>query len=64
LKIYDILGKEVAILVNGEKTAGNYEVEFDGGDLPSGIYCYTLSVSSQNGQAGNFSETKKLVLLK
>jgi len=64
LKVYDNLGKEVAILVSGEKTAGNYEVEFDGSALPSGIYFYRLTVLSKYGKAGNFSETKKLMLLK
>ena len=57
LKIYDILGNEVATLVNETKPAGEYEVEFDGNKLPSGIYYYRL-------HAGNFSETKKLVLMK
>jgi hypothetical protein len=57
LKVYDILGREVAILVNEEKPAGEYEVEFDGADLPSGIYFYQLKTS-------NYSETKKMVLLK
>jgi photosystem II stability/assembly factor-like uncharacterized protein len=67
LKIYDVLGREVATLVNEEKPAGVYEVEFSaiggsasGGDaltLPSGIYFYRI-------KAGNFIETKKMVLLK
>jgi len=57
LKVYDILGREVATLVNEEKPAGTYEVEFDGTGLPSGIYFYKLT-------AGKFSSTKKLVLLK
>ncbi len=57
LKVYDVLGREIATLVNEEKQAGNYEVKFDGSDLPSGIYYYRLSV-------GNFSETKKLTLMK
>jgi hypothetical protein len=57
LKIYDILGNEVATLVNEEKPAGTYEVEFDAIDLPSGIYFYQL-------KAGSFIETKKMVLLK
>jgi glucose/arabinose dehydrogenase len=67
LKVYDVLGREIALLVNEEKPAGNYEVKFDGSDLPSGIYYYRLSVSAwtnQDGQVGNFSNTKKLVLLK
>ena len=57
LKIYDVLGNEVAILVNKEKPAGNYEVEFDATGLPSGIYFYTL-------RSGSFVETKKMVLMK
>ena len=62
LKIYDILGREVATLVNKEMLPGSYEVKFtakgeDGRNLPSGIYFYRL-------QAGNFSQTKKLLLLK
>ena len=57
LKFYDVLGNEVATLVNEEKPAGSYEVEFDGRKLSSGIYFYRL-------QAGSFAETKKMVLLK
>ncbi len=57
LKVYDILGNEVATLVNEEKTAGEYEIEFSGSELPSGIYFYTL-------RAGNFFQTKKMILLK
>ncbi|MBK7379471.1 MAG: T9SS type A sorting domain-containing protein [Ignavibacteriales bacterium] len=57
LKVYDVLGNEVAILVNEEKPAGKYEVTFDASQLSSGIYFYTL-------KAGTFVETKKLILLK
>jgi hypothetical protein len=57
LKVYDLLGREVATLVNEEKPAGEYEIEFDGTRLPSGIYFYQL-------KAGNYIETKKMVLLK
>ena len=57
LKVYDMLGKEVTTLVNEERRTGNYKVDFDGSYLPSGVYFYRM-------QAGNFSETKKLVLLK
>jgi hypothetical protein len=57
LKVYDILGREVATLVNEEKPAGEYEVEFNAANLPSGIYFYQIN-------AGNFVETKKMVLLK
>jgi hypothetical protein len=57
LKVYDILGNEIATLVNEEKPAGEYEVEFNGSELPSGIYFYQL-------KAGNYIETKKMMLLK
>jgi len=57
LKVYDVLGTEVATLVNEEKPQGTYEVEFDGTDLPSGIYIYRLT-------SGSFTASKKLVLLK
>jgi hypothetical protein len=57
LKVYDVLGNEVFTLVEEEKPAGTYEVEFDGAELPSGIYFYQL-------KAGSFIETKKMVLLR
>jgi len=57
LKIYDLLGNEITTLVNEFKPAGNYEVMFDGRNLPSGVYYYRL-------QSGKFTETKKLVLLR
>jgi hypothetical protein len=57
LKIYDVLGNEIATLINEEKPAGEYEVKFDGSSLSSGLYFYRL-------QAGNYSKTMKLTLLK
>jgi len=57
LKVYDVLGNEVEILVNENKEAGNYEVNFNATGLSSGIYFYTL-------RSGNFIETKKMILLK
>jgi hypothetical protein len=57
LKVYDVLGNEVATIVNEEKSAGRYEVEFMGDELTSGIYFYQL-------KAGSFVETKKMVLFK
>jgi len=57
LIVYDLLGNEVATLVNEEKPAGTYEVEFDGTGLPSGIYFYQL-------KAGSFIETKKMILIR
>ncbi len=57
LKVYDILGNEVATLVNKELPPGEYEVEFNAANLPSGVYFYRLT-------AGSYSSTKKLMLLK
>ena len=57
LKVYDILGREVASLVNETKAPGNYELTFDASKLSSGIYFYRLT-------AGNFIQTKKMILLK
>jgi hypothetical protein len=57
LKVYDVLGREVATLVNEEKHPGVYEVEFNTSELSSGIYFYKL-------QAENYSSTKKMIYLK
>ncbi len=57
LKVYDILGKEVATLINEEKSVGNYKVEFNASNLSSGIYFYRM-------QAGSFVSTKKFILLR
>jgi len=63
LKVYNVLGKEVATLVSEEKPAGSYEVEFNSVktlhamSLPSGVYFYQL-------RAGDYNETKKMILLK
>jgi len=57
IKIYDAVGKEVAVVVNEMKTAGTYQIEFNAVGLSSGIYYYSI-------QAGTFSETKKMILMK
>jgi len=57
LKVYDVLGNEIATLVNEEKSIGSYAVEFNATGLPNGIYFYQL-------QAGSFVETKKMILLR
>lgn len=57
LRIYDVLGTEVATLVDEFRQAGNYEVNFDSRQLSSGVYFYKL-------QAGSFVETKKMILLR
>ncbi len=57
LVVYDILGREVATLVNERKAAGRYEVKFDGSGLASGVYIYRLT-------AGSFVQTRKMILLR
>lgn len=57
LNIYNILGEIVSTLVNQEQPAGEYEVEFNGAELSSGVYYYRIT-------AGDFTDTKKLILLK
>jgi len=57
LKIYDAIGNELAVLVDQQKSAGEYEVEFDASKLGSGVYFYTLT-------AGDFIQSKKMILIK
>ncbi len=57
LIVYDLLGREVAVLVNEKLRPGEYEVDFNASNYPSGVYYYKLS-------AGNFSETRKMVIVK
>ncbi len=57
LKVYDVLGREVATLVNEEKPIGNYEAEFNSKGMSSGMYFYKI-------EAGNFVKVKKMILLK
>jgi hypothetical protein len=57
IRVYDLLGEELVTLVNEEKSAGSYEVNFDAGQLSSGFYIYTI-------KAGNFTSTKKMILMK
>jgi len=57
LKVFDVSGKEISTLVNQKQPQGNYECEFNASDLTSGIYFYRI-------QAGNYIETKKMILLK
>ena len=79
LKVYDVLGREVATLVNEEKLPGHYVVSFDArssnfGVLPSGVYFYQLFAAPlaprdllttrREGQASSIAQTKKLLLLK
>jgi len=56
LSVYDLLGREVALLVNEKKAPGSYEVKFDASGLVSGVYLCRL-------QAGNFMQTNKMILI-
>ncbi|HAP36871.1 MAG TPA: hypothetical protein DCQ28_13415 [Bacteroidetes bacterium] len=57
LTVYDLLGKQIATVVNKKQESGNYSVYFDASNVPSGVYYYEL-------RAGNFIETKKMIVLK
>ena len=57
LKVYDVLGNEIVTLVNEEKPAGSYEVEFNANRLSAGVYYYSIVTD-------NFVQTKKMILLK
>ncbi|MCX6168802.1 MAG: T9SS type A sorting domain-containing protein [Ignavibacteriales bacterium] len=57
IRVYDLVGREIALLVNENKSAGNYSVHFDGSKLSSGVYYYRI-------QAGEFSTVKKMLLMK
>jgi hypothetical protein len=57
LTVYDIMGREVMVLVNEEQKAGYYQLEFNAGHLASGIYIYRL-------QTGQFVSTKKMVVIR
>lgn len=57
IAVYDVLGKEIAVLLNEKQNAGQYEIEFDGSNISSGIYFYTLT-------SGDFRETKKMLIVK
>ncbi len=57
LKVYDMLGKEIRTLIDGNQQKGTYNTTFDASGLPSGIYFYTLRTNS-------FVETKKMMLVK
>lgn len=62
LKVYDLLGREVATILDEEKPAGEFHQFFDANDLSSGIYIYQISVTTSSGK--NFIQSKKMTLIK
>jgi len=57
IKVFDVLGNEIAVLVNDERPIGTHTIDFNSTNIPSGIYFYRI-------EANNFSQTKKMILLK
>ena len=66
LKVYDILGNEIATLVNEEKPAGSYSVRFDADNLSSGVYFYKISFDNESNKFvfDGLNKTMKLILIK
>lgn len=65
LSVFDITGKEIAVLVNQRQNSGNYSVNWNAIDFPSGVYFYRLSIYSDNSNpSGIYTETRRLLLLK
>jgi hypothetical protein len=65
LKVYDVLGNEIAILINEDKSAGSYEIEFNASSLASGIYFYRIqAVDPESSSGPGFVATKKMLLLR
>ena len=62
IRVYDILGKEIRSIIEEEQSAGQYEVVFESNDLPSGVYFYVLTATSENGL--RIKEGKKMIILK
>lgn len=64
LKVFDLLGREIAVLVNEVKTAGSYSAQWNAMNIPSGMYFYRLQVTKNTNGAENFVQTKKMMLVK
>ncbi|NUN11013.1 MAG: T9SS type A sorting domain-containing protein, partial [Ignavibacteriaceae bacterium] len=66
LKVYDLLGREISVLVNEKKQPGEYTVTFDGRKLASGIYLYELRArpSIPQGDSGSIRSVKKMILVR
>jgi len=64
LKVFDITGKEIAVLVNENLNAGTYNVDFDASQLASGTYFYRLVVGENTNNGGSFTDVKKMIVVK
>ena len=65
LKVYDVLGREVATLVDGIRNAGSYTVHWNASSMPSGMYLYRLQARQMHSeQTGEYVATKKMLLVK
>ena len=64
LQVFDVLGREVARLVDGEKAAGGYELRFNAANLPSGVYIYRLHAVALDGERREFEAKRKMLLVK
>jgi hypothetical protein len=64
LKVFNVLGRELLSLVDAEQSAGRYQVKFNAVNLASGVYFYRLEAAPGGGQAGSYTETRKMILLR
>jgi hypothetical protein len=65
LSVHDLLGREIAVLVNERKAPGSYSVRLDGNGLASGVYLYRLTACpTDGGQVGRYEENRKMLLLR
>jgi predicted small secreted protein len=64
LKVFNVLGQEMATIVDGKRDAGSYSVEFDATNLSSGVYFYKLEATALNDPASTFAQTRKMVVVK
>jgi hypothetical protein len=64
LTVFDVLGKEIGTLVKEQLSPGTYQADFDATNLPSGVYYYSLEFRQAGSMTGEFSQTRKMVLIK
>jgi hypothetical protein len=64
LTVFNVIGKKIAVLVDGHKQANTYEVEFDGSNIPSGVYFYRIAIHSDKLEVTDYSVTRKMLMIK